>query len=578
MNGNEGRRVTTDNFFADLDRAVSVLESHGYGSDMVTQVLGEHGMAAVNSRNYAAARWYACSPHGNSVDGQDVASAADSPTGGTPPVSDVRLAVVLGCYLREPLPQADWEAIFGAELTADLGNSGVILKGRLQADIRPISAPAHGPAEVLLVSDPDAAAEPQTPTAEHVPGAGNASMSLLNMIAPIDAGDIDPGSSQAEDDSSGVTEILDLGCGSGVLSLLLAASYPHVRVTGTDLSERALAFAELGRVSGNSGVDTKEKTDKANANRASNTEWLRGNWFDPVDGRQFDVIVSNPPFVMAPPAREEAKTYRESGLDLDGASALVVGEVSDYLHEGGRAHLLAGWALRGEESAAQRVSAWLPGHGVRAWVVQRELIDVAEYVTTWLRDEGVDVRTAEGAARVAEWLDYLARFDVTRIGMGYVHAEKLETEAPSEVTFEVMDQPLPAGTFLGHEVSEWFARARWLAEINHEELLDSTFAVRPGVAIERVEVADTDEGQGFTEFTMKLSRTDGPAWSHEIDAHVRAIISGLHPQGLALRDVIDLYCTVQGLDSDSISDALVPIVIDLIRHGFLLPPALMEEL
>ena len=530
-----------NHFFETLNRVVDHVQQLGYDSQLVSQVLGERGLAAAHGHNYAAAKWYAqCMENGERNSERNL---------------------ILGCYLREPLDRSQWELVLGPGITADALAAGVIAHGRLQVDIRPVVVASHGTTEVLVVSDPDAAAEVQTGTSDHVPGAGNASMSLLNVIPPQTP---DPDS----ESHGSVTDVLDLGCGSGVLSTVLAANYPHLRVTGTGISSRALAFARAGREVAERGVENKSGDSPTTAPQV---EWLCGSWFEPVHGREFDVIVSNPPFVMAPPHRDQAKTYRESGLELDGASALVVGQAPEYLRVGGRAHLLTGWALADGESAAQRVSAWLPTHGVRAWVVQRELVSVADYVTTWLADEEVDTRSGEGRARVNEWLDYLGAHEVERIGMGYVHLERIADSEPSDMTFEVLDQPLPPGTFLGYEVHEWFARMQWLAATDREDLLDSTFAIRPGVAVEHIEVADVEQGQGFTPYALRLSRTEGPAWTHEIDEHVRAVISGLNPEGLKLRDVAGLYCAVHGLDEAAFTDALMPIITDLIRHGFLLP-------
>lgn len=539
-------------FFTQLDLAVTAVQDRGYGTALVARVLGDQGLSAANARNYAAANWYATRNLDRGI-------------------TDADLAMVRGLYLRESLSHPQWEALFGSELTAALERSGVLACGRIQADIRPVHSPQHGGAEILLISDPDASAEIQTGSADHVPGAGNASMSLLNVVPPLN---FTAPKGERADSATQMTDVLDLGCGSGVLSLILATADQgsggtQVRVTGTDISQRALAFAELGRSSVQRGVEKPE-------NSHANVEWLQGNWFEPVYGRKFDLIVSNPPFVMAPPQREGSTTYRESGLELDGASALVVSQTPQYLTPGGRAHVLAGWALTEGESAAQRVSSWLPNTGVRAWVVQREVVSATDYVGTWLTDEGIDLRSSEGHDRMAEWLNYLSSHGVTQIGMGYAHLEKLEESQASEITFETMEQALPAGTFLGPEVAEWFARAAWLANTDAEKLLDTKFAIRPGVAIEEVHVADTAQGQGFSPFALRLSRTDGPAWSHDIDAHVRAILSGMHPEGLPLRDVADLYCTVQGLESAEFIDALVPIATDLIRHGFLLPEEFLE--
>lgn len=75
--------------------------------------------------------------------------------------------------------------------------------------------------------------------------------------------------------------LLDLGTGSGALALMLALERPGCRVTAIDISSAALAVARRNR----------ERLG------ADNLELLEGDWFTPVAGRRFQLIVSNPPYV-----------------------------------------------------------------------------------------------------------------------------------------------------------------------------------------------------------------------------------------------------------------------------------------
>jgi release factor glutamine methyltransferase len=77
---------------------------------------------------------------------------------------------------------------------------------------------------------------------------------------------------------------LDLGTGSGAVAVTLAAQRPDSRGLATDVSEAALRVA------------------RANAERhhcAERIEFAKGSWYEPVGARQFDIIVSNPPYVAA---------------------------------------------------------------------------------------------------------------------------------------------------------------------------------------------------------------------------------------------------------------------------------------
>lgn len=85
-------------------------------------------------------------------------------------------------------------------------------------------------------------------------------------------------------------QALDLGTGSGILAVTLAAERPRARIDAVDLSGEALSVA------------------RANAERhgvADRVSFHLGDLFAPLpEGRRFDLIVSNPPYI---PEREVAE-------------------------------------------------------------------------------------------------------------------------------------------------------------------------------------------------------------------------------------------------------------------------------
>lgn len=74
------------------------------------------------------------------------------------------------------------------------------------------------------------------------------------------------------------TTLLDLGTGSGAIGLTIKQEVPETTVVVSDISEDALAVAKQN----GQGIDI---------------EYVQGNLLDPLIGRNFDVIVSNPPYV-----------------------------------------------------------------------------------------------------------------------------------------------------------------------------------------------------------------------------------------------------------------------------------------
>lgn len=77
------------------------------------------------------------------------------------------------------------------------------------------------------------------------------------------------------------SKIIDLGTGSGILAITLAAERPLIKVTGTDFSFAALEVAIAN----------------AKSLQISNVNFIRSNWFDAVDIVDFDLVISNPPYI-----------------------------------------------------------------------------------------------------------------------------------------------------------------------------------------------------------------------------------------------------------------------------------------
>ncbi len=198
---------------------------------------------------------------------------------------------------------------------------------------------------------------------------------------------------------------LDLGTGCGVQALHLAG---HVaRVVATDVNRRALAMTRLNAALNQVPVEVRE-----------------GSLFEPVADERFDLVVSNPPFVVSP-ATEAPLVYRDSGLPGDEVVRRVVTQAPQHLTPGGRAQVLANWVHRRGEPWQDRVAGWLEGTGCDAWVVQREAADPAAYVELWLKDAGVHGRP-DYARRYDAWLAWFEEQDVEAVGFGWLDLRRVD--------------------------------------------------------------------------------------------------------------------------------------------------------
>ena len=134
------------------------------------------------------------------------------------------------------------------------------------------------------------------------------------------AGDSDQDGSLI-DDPAAIESVLDLCTGSGCLAILASLNFPNARVDAVDISKGALDVA--ARNVANYGLE-----DRLNL--------LRGDLFAPVGSRQYDLIISNPPYVDAEGMAElPRECHAEPKLALDGgADGLDI--VRRILQEAGR--------------------------------------------------------------------------------------------------------------------------------------------------------------------------------------------------------------------------------------------------
>ena len=99
--------------------------------------------------------------------------------------------------------------------------------------------------------------------------------------------------------------ILELGTGSGAVSLALATERPGSYIVATDQSVKALEVARGNQV----GL------------KVSNISWIASDWFCAIGSQEFDTICSNPPYIAS------GDPHLVSGdIESEPASALVAGE------------------------------------------------------------------------------------------------------------------------------------------------------------------------------------------------------------------------------------------------------------
>ncbi|MBA0053539.1 class I SAM-dependent methyltransferase [Streptomyces sp. AJS327] len=342
-----------------------------------------------------------------------------------------------------------------------------------------------------------------------------------------------------------VGNALDLGAGCGIQALHAAQ---HARtVTATDVNPRALRVTQLTlALSG-----------------APEPELRQGSLFEPVAHEgPFDLIVSNPPFVISPAAR---LTYRDGGLAGDDLCRHLVERSADHLADGGYCQLLANWEHRDGQDWRERVAAWVP-EGCDAWIVEREVQDVTEYAELWLRDAG-DHRgdPARYAARYDDWLDEFASRGTRAVGFGWITLRKTGAARGAAASVRLEEWPHPVEQPLGDAVREHFERQDFLRRTDDAALLDRHFTLADGVVQEQVGPPGAEDPEHVV-----LRQQRGLRRAVAVDT-VGAGFAGVCEGSLPAGRILDAIAQLLGEDPVVLRDRTPRTIRHLVEQGFLLP-------
>ncbi|GHG54932.1 methyltransferase [Flavimobilis marinus] len=450
--------------------------------------------------------------------------------------ADERLAVVVAAFLLgHQVPFAALAAALptlGVDGAAHLGLVTVAGSSADPAvDLRPYAADdASGHADWWLASDLGEMSTGRALRPDHVLGAGGASLTLAQVTVRGEA-----------------ARVLDLGTGCGIQAMHASRHAGHV--VATDISARALAFARFNAVLNGLTVEVRE-----------------GSMLEPVAGEQFDLVVSNPPFVITPRRPDVALyEYRDGGRSGDDVVRDLVLGVGQVLAPGGVAQMLGNWEHRRGQDWTERVGAWLDEAGLDGWVVQREVLDPAQYAETWIRDGGTTPdRDPDGwAAAYGAWLDDLASRDVEAVGFGIL---TLRRPADGRVSLRRLEEH--TGSVhqpLGGHIAQSLAAHDWLEARSDAALLAERLVVAPDVTDERFFTPGTDDPN-----VIILRQGGGFGRAVHASTALAALVGACDGE-LTVGQIVDAIATIFDVPVTDLAAELVPAVRGLTRDLFLTP-------
>ena len=447
---------------------------------------------------------------------------------------------VLATVLDAALPRtgAAGAAVIG--LVGEPDEAGYV---RARVDLRPHEAVDDaGEIRWWVASDLGELVTGRALAPDHVLGIGGAGLTLAGLTP-----------------RTRVRSALDLGCGCGIQTLYLLRHAEHV--VATDISERALAFTAFNAAL--AGVCVTGDPDAGSGGGGGRLELLRGSLLEPVAGRRFDLIASNPPFVLTPPAVREAglplMEYRDAGGPV--LPELVAG-LREHLEPGAAAVMLGNWEHRDADSWREAVATWIP-EGLDGWVIEREVQDPVEYATMWLRDGGLTPeRDAEGFdAALGAWIDDFEVRGVQGVGFGYLIVHRpLRSRDP----WRLLEEVTTSGQgVLGHHVAEVLEVRERLAGLDDAAVADLRPVLAPDVTEERHFIP------GAAEPTVILLRQGGGLGRTIRASTVVAALAGVADGELSVGQIASAVVALTGEDAIGLRAEMVEATRHLIAVGFL---------
>lgn len=338
-----------------------------------------------------------------------------------------------------------------------------------------------------------------------------------------------------------VGRVLDLGTGCGIIGMYAALHADEV--IATDISARAVMLA----------------TFNAHLNEVK-MQVMQGSLFEPVAG-DFDLILSNPPFVITPDSLRETGVfeYRDGGRTGDTLVREVVLGAAARLRPGGVALMLGNWEIPEGGTAQLHPQQWLAEVNVNAWVVQREILAPHQYVEMWLRDNAPAWMRSqvEYERDYINWVSDFAARGVGALGLGLIALRKPgENQRGSFEFSEISTGTSAVGPYIKQVLTELVENGLEIQETDYFMRADDVREERhylPGEPDPQIIIAT--QGAGFGQRI-------------QLNTHMAAALGACDGE-LQIGQIVTAISVITGVDRQVVEQSVYGQIPQLLLAGML---------
>jgi methylase of polypeptide subunit release factors len=289
---------------------------------------------------------------------------------------------------------------------------------------------------------------------------------------------------------------------------------------------------------------------------------MEGSLYEPIGERQFDLIASNPPFMLAP---VQKYLFRDSSLPGDSISERILLGAGERLRHGGYGVVVFNWLHTDPRDPAARPKEWLKSTGCDALLFHFETLDPVAYAVRSLHlTEGHDQK--EYARQMDERLEYYEREGVKGVNEGVIILRRCPGRANWVLAQSVKAESVGS---CGEQVERIFQAQDYLQQLEDmSHLLSRSLTI---VADHQLEVALRAQEGGWRTRYAHLKQTKGLEFSTEVDQYVSLIVAkcdGKHP----LRDLVEEAAGKMGVRFEELAPECLAVVRNLMQSGFFVMP------
>ncbi len=439
---------------------------------------------------------------------------------------DPSLAIVMRLFIGElPVPEEDCRTALGDSLFQRLLAADFL--GR--SDLGTTCPYSIAPLKDLFIIADRAIEQRRALNKNLVMSAGSSSTTLVNATP-----------------RRPVRRALDVGCGGGIQALHLAAHAD--KVVAVDINERALNFGRFASLL--NGID--------------NIEYRQSDFFGAVKGEKFDLIVSNPPFVISP---ESTFHYRDGGLGGDRVTETVIRNAGAHLEEGGISVTVCEWASLKGASANERMQSWTAGNGCDIWISYGTPVEPSRYALTWLQGGHSHVTVEQYAAKYDQWVAHYEALGIESMQTGLVAMRK----RTGENWFYADEAPdLMRGRW-GSTLLMMFDILDNLKNCSLDELIDQPYKLAPQARMRHILAQD---GGRWGQVSAELLLEEPLNYSGRVDHHIAGLCAKCDGTATIRQLIVEMAESLK-MPFEKVQGAVMPVLMGLFTRGFLLPAGIV---